>query len=1092
MKLFSKIATAFVGIAMAVGVGVAVNSQTSIKEARADTANFTLSSASDVTVDGVTASFAKGSGSNAPAWYAAGLRLYASNTVTISSSSSITGISFNWEKQGSKAFATVTASVGSYTHPSAAGVGTWSGSANSVVFTLGSSGQLQLNTFSVTHGGGTTTYTVSYDANEHGTGTMTDSTEYESGDTVTVLANTFVADTDYEFVNFNTAADGSGTSYDGGDTFTISDNVTLYAQWNYTGVGPDYSIEASTTSQLSTDPWSTTANPNAVETTNLSRGWQWSGGNSAVLTYSTTESIKRVVVYASTNGDSSSVAVSVGGSAFGGDAQSIASGTASAKSPYTFEDDAVSGNVVITLTNTASKSVYINKIEIYYGEDLPELDILDYQDVELPHTMYVGTTSRVFKAIDKDTRETVSGDLTWTVGDDTVLSIVSTAQYYSRISALKVGSTTLTVSKTGYKSATGTVNVIEDPTKPEMEVWDTSGKVSENATYYYSSTVDIYKFTARNVEDTSVTVDDAVWESSDTTVATVTSSAGQCSLTTLKPGELDLTATSSSYQSVTVHIEIIKGSLEELNYDGNPSKTVYNDNEDWSADGVTISATYHSGWVEDVTSQVEWSFNPAKPAEGVDSVTFTASFDGESVTTPAWAVTVTHQHAGTAEDPFTVAEGIAKCKEIGTTAAGPWVVKGIISKVTTWDSRYPNITYWISDDGEGTSTANSIQCFRGKYLEGANVTADNCGEFAVGKIATITGNLVNYNSNTPEYAANNYPLSLEAAPTGDIDITFEPTTSYEIGATGTFTATSTTEGVTFTYSVDDSSVLSVDASTGAFEALGLGVAHVTVTGTKGDLEGSAVASIIVNGAIDEPISVQEANDIAAAVPSGTTTDYYIYVEGYVKEFATSMSSDSKPRALDIMNYDETVKIMVYTNTGGYNDFVNGLNLGDLVKVKACVQNYNGTYELTIPEKISASYSDVSFAFEFLSATDAVCENYDGIADKKEELEAIWPGLKTSFQSLDSDVQDDIANTEASESGTHLQQAMARYDYVVGKYELDNFISGRTPVVFANQPIQTSNNMVNTNVAMISVVIVAVVSLSAIGVLLVVKRRKSVR
>ena len=112
--------------------------------------NFTLSSADAVTVDGVTVTFAKGDGSNPPAWYTNGLRLYANNTVTVSSESAITAITFNWQQQGTKAFNTATASVGEYTHPEAAGEGKWTGSANSVTFTLGASGQLLLNTFTVT------------------------------------------------------------------------------------------------------------------------------------------------------------------------------------------------------------------------------------------------------------------------------------------------------------------------------------------------------------------------------------------------------------------------------------------------------------------------------------------------------------------------------------------------------------------------------------------------------------------------------------------------------------------------------------------------------------------------------------------------------------------------------------------------------------------------------------------------------------------------------------------------------------------------------------------------------------------------------
>lgn len=117
-------------------------------------ADITITSAETVTQDGVTIVFDKASGSNAPAWYAAGLRLYAKNTVTISAETEITNITFNWEKQGSKQFAGLTANVGTYTHPESAGEAVWTGSAKEVVFTVGDKGQLQLNTLSVTVGAG--------------------------------------------------------------------------------------------------------------------------------------------------------------------------------------------------------------------------------------------------------------------------------------------------------------------------------------------------------------------------------------------------------------------------------------------------------------------------------------------------------------------------------------------------------------------------------------------------------------------------------------------------------------------------------------------------------------------------------------------------------------------------------------------------------------------------------------------------------------------------------------------------------------------------------------------------------------------------
>ena len=115
--------------------------------------DFTLSSAATVTIGGVTVSFAKGTGSNPPAWNTDGLRLYAKNTVTITAATNIDSISFNWEKRSGKDFASVTASCGTYTHPTNTGKGVWKKDANNptttVTFTLGDKGQLQLNTFSV-------------------------------------------------------------------------------------------------------------------------------------------------------------------------------------------------------------------------------------------------------------------------------------------------------------------------------------------------------------------------------------------------------------------------------------------------------------------------------------------------------------------------------------------------------------------------------------------------------------------------------------------------------------------------------------------------------------------------------------------------------------------------------------------------------------------------------------------------------------------------------------------------------------------------------------------------------------------------------
>lgn len=227
--------------------------------------DFTLSSANEVTQNGITISFAKGSGGTAPAWYSAGLRLYASNTITISSSNTITGITFNWEKQGSKAFASATANVGTYSHPTAAGTGTWTGSANEVVFTIGSSGQLQLNTLSVTvSSGGSVTPTcatptfspvagavvsgteVTISSTEgatiyyttNGTTPTTSSSVYSAPIEITAATTikAFATKTDYNNSEVATAA-YTIKPIVSGYTIDFENDVDAYVDWNTSNIG---------------------------------------------------------------------------------------------------------------------------------------------------------------------------------------------------------------------------------------------------------------------------------------------------------------------------------------------------------------------------------------------------------------------------------------------------------------------------------------------------------------------------------------------------------------------------------------------------------------------------------------------------------------------------------------------------------------------------------------------------------------------------------------------------------------------------------------------------------------------------------------
>ena len=80
-------------------------------------------------------------------------------------------------------------------------------------------------------GGSSVTYSVTYSANG-GTGSVTDpSSPYTDGSTVTVLAALGISRSGYNFLSWNTSADGSGTTYAEGASYTANAAVTLYARW---------------------------------------------------------------------------------------------------------------------------------------------------------------------------------------------------------------------------------------------------------------------------------------------------------------------------------------------------------------------------------------------------------------------------------------------------------------------------------------------------------------------------------------------------------------------------------------------------------------------------------------------------------------------------------------------------------------------------------------------------------------------------------------------------------------------------------------------------------------------------------------------
>ena len=253
MKLFTKLASLSVGLAMAVGVGVAVSQKAD--EVKADDLTYKLTINSN---DFNTTS------------YAANNNEKTSNAVCTTDSTKTYQVKWTsyqvmknsnnmqWQKSkgyiynstdlGTISNVTVTSSAGSFTtyygtseQPSSGSSGSGKGFFKTFVGSAtGTSSQVEI-TFTISGGGGETTkYTVTYSAGENGTGSKVYNDVPEGNYTLLSFneLSTVNADSGYRFKNYTVG----GVDKNPGDSITLSDNTTITVNFEVKPLGAEYNF----------------------------------------------------------------------------------------------------------------------------------------------------------------------------------------------------------------------------------------------------------------------------------------------------------------------------------------------------------------------------------------------------------------------------------------------------------------------------------------------------------------------------------------------------------------------------------------------------------------------------------------------------------------------------------------------------------------------------------------------------------------------------------------------------------------------------------------------------------------------------------
>ncbi len=153
-----------------------------------------------------------------------------------------------------------------------------------------------------------------------------------------------------------------------------------------------------------------------------------------------------------------------------------------------------------------------------------------------------------------------------------------------------------------------------------------------------------------------------------------------------------------------------------------------------------------------------------------------------------YQITVTGAPAekGSKDNPYTPSEARAAAIALeGNASVNDVYVKGIVSEVTTaYSSSFKNVTFNLSDDG--LTTSGQFVAYREKSGYSSTVAA--------GDAVIVKGKIVLYNSETPEFQADNAIQTLLAKPVISGTENFTGSTSVTISAANGATIYYTTDG----------------------------------------------------------------------------------------------------------------------------------------------------------------------------------------------------------------------------------------------------------------------------------------------------------
>lgn len=297
--------------------------------------------------------------------------------------------------------------------------------------------------------------------------------------------------------------------------------------------------------------------------------------------------------------------------------------------------------------------------------------------------------------------------------------------------------------------------------------------------------------------------------------------------------------------------------------------------------------------------------------------------------------------------------------------------------------------------------------------------------------------------------------------------------------------------VVYGSSVDSSwevgkTVLAITATTDCYNGL------VQVKSASYEATSASVAAPVVytlTGSETTPVALSRKTGLSGTVTAvngtfASSSDTTVTIDLGNDKSANIFIKKNSYSSTQLSEYSEKLTVGSYVVATGFLTYY--------LKDQVVSEPYtSANFQIVSPTILSTeAYTAEKFAAYFISKTDPVCSKEED--QRLSGLQAIWTDLGASYSLLDEAGRSDFVDSSASDT---IKNALARYSHICGKYNtdtikvLDEFVEGATITYRSSNSFVTSAN-VNNNASTIIIVVVALTSITSIGVLLVIKRKRS--